>query len=283
MPFEYEIHGARTPIRLYRWDVGRLYRRDADSPGYQAVIVHGYGEHAGRYEHVAQALIRHGAVVWAADYPGHGRSVGERALIEDVNHLVADTERVVQYAGDVIPDLPLVLIGHSLGGIVATRFAQQHSDQLSALVLSGPAIGGNPDILGLVGLPEIPDIPIDPSWLSRDPEVGRSYAEDPLVWHGPFKRPTLEAFVAAVQQVASGGSLGSLPTLWIHGEHDPLVPLQQAREAIERVRGTHFEERIYPEAKHEIFNEINREEVIADVTAFLDRVLSAAPARAGGG
>jgi alpha-beta hydrolase superfamily lysophospholipase len=198
MPFEYEIHGTRKPIRLYRWDLGRLYRRDADGPRYQAVIVHGYREHAGRYEHVAQALIRHGAVVWAADYPGHGRSVGERPLIEDVDHLVADTERVVRYAGKVLPDLPLVLIGDSLGGVVATRFAQRHGDQVSALVLSGPAIGANPDVPGLVAFP---DISIDPPWLSRDPEV-----------------------------------------------------------------------------THEMFNEINREDVIADVTAFLDRVLNATPA-----
>jgi alpha-beta hydrolase superfamily lysophospholipase len=162
------------------------------------VIVHGYGEHAGRYEHVAQALIRHGAVVWAADYAEHGRSVGERPLIEDVDHLVADTERVVRYAGKVFADLPLVLIGHSLGGVVATRFAQRHGDQVSALVLSGPAIGGNPDVPGLVALP---DISIDPPWLSRDPEV-----------------------------------------------------------------------------THEMFYEIDREDVIADVTAFLDRVLNATPA-----
>jgi alpha-beta hydrolase superfamily lysophospholipase len=273
MPVDTEIQGSRGPIKLYSWEGG--------DPRYVAVLVHGYGEHAGRYAHVADALVGHGAAVYAADYPGHGRSAGERALIENVDHLVADTERVVTHARAAHPGLPLALIGHSLGGIVATRFAQQHGEQLSALVLSGPAIGGNPDILGLVALPEIPDIPIDPSWLARDPEVGRRYAEDPLVWHGPFKRATLEALVAAVEQVASGGSLGSVPTLWIHGEQDPLVPLAPAREAIERVRGPQFEERIYSEARHEIFNEINKEEVIADVTAFLNRALEAAPTSAG--
>jgi alpha-beta hydrolase superfamily lysophospholipase len=270
MPFETEITGGPTPIRVYRWD--------ADQPRYVAVLVHGYGEHAGRYVHVAQGLVGDGAVVYAADYPGHGRSDGERALITDVDDFSADTGRVIAHATEEHPDLPIALIGHSLGGIVATRFAQQHGDQLSALVLSGPAIGGNPDILGLVALPELPEVPIDPSWLSRDPEVGRAYAEDELVWHGPFKRPTLEAFVAAVDQVAGGGSLGSLPTLWIHGEHDPLAPLAQAREAIDRVRGDHLEERIYPEARHEIFNETNRDEVLRDVLTFIDRVVEKATA-----
>jgi alpha-beta hydrolase superfamily lysophospholipase len=267
MPFETEIQGAKGPIQLYRWDT--------DDPRYIAVLVHGYGEHAGRYEHVAEELVSRGAEVYAADHPGHGRSAGERALIEDVDDLAADTEHVVAAARETHPGLPLALIGHSLGGIVATRFAQMHPEQLSVLVLSGPAIGGNPDILGLVALPEIPEIPIDTTWLSRDPEVGARYAEDPLVWHGPFSRPTLEALVNAVEQVANGGDFGALPTLWMHGEEDPLCPLPQAREAIARVRGTQFEERIYPGARHEIFNETNKDEVLGDLTDFLDRSIPA--------
>jgi alpha-beta hydrolase superfamily lysophospholipase len=166
-----------------------------------------------------------------------------------------------------------------MGGIIAARYAQDHGDELSALVLSGPAFGGNPDLFGLLQLPEIPDIPLDPDWLSRDPEVGRRYAEDPLVYSGPFKRPTLEALVASGEAVAQGGRLGSLPTLWIHGEADPLCPLPQAREAVERIKGERFEEKIYPGARHEVFNETNQDEVIGDVTAFLDRTLAASPAR----
>jgi alpha-beta hydrolase superfamily lysophospholipase len=262
---ETQIEGGRTALRLYRWD--------RESPRYVSVIIHGYGEHAGRYGHVAAALGNRGAVVYAADYPGHGKSEGERALVDDIDAFVIDTEHVVAHARERHPELPLVLIGHSLGGVVATRYAQQHGDELAALVLSGPVIGGNPDILGLVELAEIPDIPIDPSMLSRDPEVGRAYAEDPLVYHGPFKRATLEGLVAAVDRVADGGSLGDLPTLWIHGEADPLAPLAQAREAIARVRGSELQEKVYASARHEIFNETNKEEVLADVTGFIDRAL----------
>ena len=265
MTFETEISGAQSPITLYRWD--------GDSPQFIATLVHGYGEHAGRYDHVAVALAGAGAVVYAADYPGHGRSGGERALISDVDDLVADTERVVAYAADEHPSLPLVLIGHSLGGIVATRYGQIHGPGLAALVLSGPAIGGNPDLLGMVALPEIPDVPIDPAWLSRDPEVGRRYAADPLVYHGPFKRATLEALVCAVQQVATGGSLGDLPTLWVHGELDPLAPLHQAREAIERIRGSALQEHVYLGAHHEILNEIDKDEVIEEIIVFVHSCL----------
>jgi alpha-beta hydrolase superfamily lysophospholipase len=268
MPNNTVIDGGRSPIHLYSWD--------QPSPRYVAVIVHGYGEHAGRYEHVAQALSAAGAAVYAADYPGHGRSEGEPALVTDIDDFVADTEKVVSRARGEHAGLPLVLIGHSLGGMVATRYAQTHPGELAALVLSGPVIGGNPDIMGLVALPEIPEIPIDPGMLSRDPAVGAAYAEDPLVYHGPFKRATLEALVEAVDRISGGGPLGEMPTLWIHGEEDPLAPLTQAREAIERVRGPQLEEKIYPGAKHEIFNETNGDEVLADVSGFVDRAMTAA-------
>jgi alpha-beta hydrolase superfamily lysophospholipase len=247
-----------------------VHRWSADSPTFTAVIVHGYGEHARRYDHVAQALVDAGAAVFAHDHLGHGVSEGERASVHDMEALVDDTARVVEQARD---GLPLVMIGHSLGGIVATRYAQRAGHGLAALVLSGPVIGGNPDLLGLVDLPEIPDIPIDPAILSRDPETGRAYAEDPLVYHGPFKRETLQAIVDSIDAVAAGGDLGDLPTLWIHGDQDVLAPIVHARPAVERIRGSVFEERIYEGAQHEVFNETNRDEVIADVLAFLRSAL----------
>src|SRR4051794_18443888 len=245
-----------------------LHRWSAENPTFAAVIVHGYGEHARRYEHVAQALVGAGADVYAPDHLGHGESEGERASIQNMEDLVDDVARVVELAGD---GLPIVMIGHSLGGVVATHYAQRDDHGLAALVLSGPVIGGNPDLLGLVNLPEIPEIPIDPTILSRDPETGRLYAEDPLVYHGPFKRETLQAIVDSIEAVAAGGDFGDLPTLWIHGEQDALAPLAHARPAVERVRGSVFEERVYAGAQHEVFNETNRDEVIADVVAFIQR------------
>jgi alpha-beta hydrolase superfamily lysophospholipase len=269
MPVETQIDGQAMALTMYRWD--------AESPTHVVILAHGYAEHARRYDHVAHALTDNGAVVYAVDYPGHGQTGGERAVVSDIDSLAADTEAVVTVARGDWPDLPVVMIGHSMGGITATRYAQTNGRELTALVLSGPAIGGNPDLLGMVALPEIPEVPIDPSWLSRDPEVGRAYVADPLVYNGPFKRPTLEMFVAAVQQVAEGGSLGDLPTLWVHGENDPLAPLGPAREAIERIRGSRMQEKVYPGAMHEILNETNRDEVIGDVVGFISAALKGTP------
>ncbi|GAA1262349.1 alpha/beta fold hydrolase [Saccharothrix xinjiangensis] len=235
-----------------------------------AVLVHGYGEHGGRYGHVADALVGAGALVVAADHVGHGRSAGEPALIGDFDGVVADVAAAV---GSAASDLPTVLVGHSVGGLVAARYAQLHP--LSALVLSAPVLGTWQG-LDLLSLPELPDTPIDPDVLSRDPGVGERYAADPLVWHGPLRRETLEAVERALDEVNYGPTLEHLPTLWLHGDADELVPLADTRTGTDRLRGLLFEERIYPGARHELFNETNSDEVLADVVAFVRRVLDLA-------
>ncbi|WP_158842573.1 alpha/beta fold hydrolase [Saccharothrix deserti] len=232
-----------------------------------AVLVHGYGEHSGRYRHVAEALVEAGALVLAADHVGHGLSDGERAVIADFDGVVADVGATIVSASS---DLPTVLIGHGEGGLVAARYAQLNP--LSALVLSAPVLGTWQG-LDVLGLPEIPDVPLDPGLLSRDPEVGKHYASDPLVWHGPYKRETLEALERALDEVNYGPSLEHLPTLWLHGDADELVPLADTRTGTDRLRGLLFEERVYRGARHEVFNETNSAEVLADVVEFVRRVL----------
>jgi alpha-beta hydrolase superfamily lysophospholipase len=264
------IDGARGAIFVRRWETSY--------PKRIVILAHGLGEHSGRYEHVARRLAVDGAIVFAPDHYGHGRSDGERALVDDIESLVGDLGRVVDLAKQQYPDLPVALLGHSLGGIIATRFVQRGNHGLSALVLSGPVIGGNPQFEGLLAMDPIPDVPIDPGMLSRDPAVGQAYANDPLVYHGPLTRPTLEEIFASVGAIASGPGLGTLPTLWIHGEEDPLAPLGATREAIERIRGDELEEQVYPGARHEILNETNREEVLDEVASFLDGVLPRAAA-----
>ncbi|GAA1528359.1 alpha/beta hydrolase [Actinomadura kijaniata] len=263
---EWEFAGTRGAVTARVWPHG--------SPRYVAVLSHGYGEHLGRYQHVAEALVRHGATVCGPDHLGHGRSAGERVLIEDMEDVVADLHTLVEAVRVDHPRLPIVLVGHSMGGLIAVRYAQLHRAELTALVLSGPVLGRWDALAALLAAEEIPDVPIDPDTLSRDPSVGKAYVEDPLVWHGPFKRPTLEALDTCIRRIDESGGLGDLPTLWVHGEDDRLVPLAGTRTGIEAVRGADLTERIYPEARHEVFNETNRDEVLGEVTTFVDRVLS---------
>lgn len=242
-------------------------------PRYLALLVHGYGEHIGRYEEVAGVLVAHGAAVFGPDHRGHGKSVGERVLVEDFEDVVTDVHAVADAARAAHPGLPLVLIGHSMGGLIAARYAQRYGTGLAALVLSGPVIGDWYLPRQLIALDEIPDTPISTASLSRDPEVGAAYAADPLVWHGPMKRPTVESFLRTLETVGKGGDVGRLPLLWLHGDDDRLVPLSGSRIGVEQLSGGVLTERIYPGARHEVFNETNRAEVFADLTRFVDGVL----------
>lgn len=259
------------------YDGKRVARTWPTSPvRYVALLCHGYGEHIGRYDHVAEALVDHGAVVHGVDHAGHGRSEGERVLIPDFEPVVDDFRILHGRALERDPGLPVVLIGHSMGGLIATRYAQTYGADLTALVLSGPVLGSWAVLPQLLEQDEIPETPIDPATLSRDPAVGAAYESDPLVWHGSFKRPTLEALQRALDVVNEGGRLNDVPTLWLHGEHDQLVPMSGTYQGIDRIHGHHFEQKIYPEARHEIFNETNRDEVLDDVKTFVDRQLNRA-------
>lgn len=233
-----------------------------------AVLVHGYGEHVGRYEAVARRLVHHGAEVWAHDHLGHGRSDGERVLIEDFEPVVDDLRVLVSRAQAEHPDLPVVLIGHSMGGMIAARYIQRFPDDLTCAVLSGPVLGRWAPVEQLLPLEEIPPTPIDPETLSRDASVGAAYTEDDLVWHGDFKRPTLAALDAMLTTINEGGRL-TVPTIWLHGESDRLVPIDDTRDGWGQIRPKAGEEKAYPGARHEIFNETNSGEVLDDVVAFV--------------
>lgn len=235
--------------------------------------MHGYGEHLGRYDHLAGALVKAGAWVAGPDHQGHGLSDGDQVHITDYEIVVDDLHQVALTLQEEFPGIPLVVIGHSMGGMIATRYAQRHGKVLKALVLSGPLLGQRTAITNVLDLAEIPNTPLDTTMLSRDPCVGAAYSADPLVWHGPFKRPTLVAMTVMLNTIHAGPSLSDIPTLWMHGSEDQLVLVEETRSTLDRIKGSHFEAEIIEGARHEIFNEINKEDVLKRVTDFLRRII----------
>lgn len=257
----FTIAGTTGALLVRTWSSG--------DPTYGVLLAHGIAEHGGRYDHVARRLAEDGAVVYAGDHLGHGLSAGDRMEIKDVDVMVQDLHLVANRLRADHAGLPLALIGHSLGGIISTRFAQLYQAELAALVLTGPVVGGNPAFEALLAMDPMPNVPIDPAMLSRDPAAGEAYLADPLVHHGPLTRQTLTAIFASVDVIAAGPSLGELPTLWLHGENDPLAPYDVTAKAFEHLAGTALEQKVYDGAMHEILNETNKDEVIDDVVAFL--------------
>lgn len=261
-----EIEGSKGKLVIHEW-------APVGEPDYLVLLAHGYAEHAGRHAELAERLEQDGAVVYAPDHWGHGYSGGERALVDEGDVLLDDFSTVYDLAREEHPDLPVLLIGHSMGGLLATLFLQEADRSVDAAILSSPLLGGNPGLEALLELDEIPEIPIDPSVISRDELAQEAYLNDELVYHGPFRNETLEGLVATVRRAQEGPGFGELPLLWIHGEGDMLVPFDLTREVIEDLTGPGTEKKTYPEARHELFHETNKDEVYEDVFDFVGRQL----------
>ena len=242
------------------------------NPRYIAIVSHGYGEHIGRYEELIEKINERGGAVYTQDHQGHGKSDGERAIIEDFESVIEDLHELQKLAIQENPGLPVVIIGHSMGGMIAARYAQLHGSELKAAVLSGPLLNGSPIIDFLLSNEEARNAPIDGSALSRDPAVGEAYVKDSLVWQGEWKVPMLESFKRELELISNGGTL-ACPAYWLVGGEDPLCPPSTNQVVWDTIKPADHDHKVYPGARHEIFNETNREEVFADALDFVDAKL----------
>lgn len=260
--------------RTFSGSEGEIFYRvwAADDPRRVVVLVHGYAEHSNRYAHVADALVAEGAAVYAEDHIGHGHSAGERALITDFEHVIDDLRTLTDIAEAEHPGRPLVMLGHSMGGLLASRYVQRFPAALAGIVLCGAVIGDWRWAREVLEEPEMPDPPPDWSGMSRDPETVRRYSTDPLVYRQRYKRPLLEAEVVALDRFREQIDRVTVPVLFLHGDADPFVPYEVSLQAAKAFPTYDLTVRVYPGARHEVLNETNRDEVVAEVLAFAARV-----------
>jgi alpha-beta hydrolase superfamily lysophospholipase len=246
-----------------RFAADRLYYRSwrpETPPRAQVVLSHGFAEHSGRYHHVAEALVDTGLSVWAPDHRGHGQSEGTRADIESVWEAADDLNRFVDVVRDRAPEGPLFLVGHSMGGLIATAFTERHQDRLAGLVLSGALLHIAPEVAALADLEEVPDLGLADA-ISSDPAVVQAYKDDPLVYLGPPPRVLLRAS-GQIEEVRAGLADLSLPLLVMHGSADLLVSPQALKDVVMGVASPDLTARLWPGLWHEIFNEPQRARVL---------------------
>ena len=241
------------------------------------VIVHGAGEHSDRYVHVADRLCADGYAVYALDHRGHGRSEGPRALIDRLDNAVADLDQLVVQASAEHPAAPVYVLGHSMGGTVALRYALLNGERLAGLILSGPlaALEATPPPLRVIGnvlstiAPRTPLIAIDASLVSRDPAVVSAYVSDPLVHHGKLPARTAAELAAAIDTFPDAVSAITAPTLILYGTADRLCPPAGSQMLGDRIGAADKTVKAYDGLFHEILNEPERDAVLADICSWL--------------
>jgi len=242
------------------------------------VVVHGLGEHAGRYHALAEFLHEWGFAVWAHDHHGHGESTGARGALPSELRLLDDLALVIDDARRENPGLPLVLLGHSLGGLVAASLVARGVRTVDGLVLSSPGL--DPGLSGfqkalLAVLPRIaPNLRLgnglDDNYLSHDRAVVQAYRDDPLTHDRIGSR--LARFLAyegaTVQQAAARWPV---PTLLVYAGGDRLVlPAASRAFAAAAAPSGMVEAQCFETLYHEIFNELDAEPVFAALKRWLD-------------
>ncbi|CAA9532649.1 MAG: Lysophospholipase; Monoglyceride lipase; putative [uncultured Thermomicrobiales bacterium] len=256
------------------------------APRATVLLAHGYGEHLGRYAHVVAALTAGGYAVAGLDHRGHGQSAGRRADVVRFDDYVADLDVLARHARATVatPGARLFLLGHSMGGLIAVRYALRHGTDpavaLAGLALSGAALSiGNdvsPALRRASGILArlVPTLPVvragEAGILSRDPEVERRFGLDPLTYKGKLRARMGHQMVgAAADATARLGDL-TLPLLAMHGADDKLTDPDGTVLAVEVAASADKTLKLWPGLRHELFNEPERAEVLAYLLAWLD-------------
>jgi alpha-beta hydrolase superfamily lysophospholipase len=273
-------------IAYYRW------RAPVRAAGI-VQIAHGMGEHALRYAHVAEFLNQAGYHVYASDHRGHGRTAKNLESLGDFGNagwdgLVADLVMVTKLARTREGGLPVILLGHSMGSFAAQQYVLDNSALIAGLVLSGSAAvdklaidpSREADLTAFNQAFEPARTPYD--WLSRDNAAVDAYVADKLCGFGINKR-AMETMVAGASRLVNPAELTkirpNLPIYIFAGDKDPINhDLEWLKPLAERYRAAgvaDVTEKYYPQGRHEMLNETNRDEVMSDLLAWIQRATKA--------
>lgn len=269
----------------------RLHARHWAHPAPRGVVVvaHGFGEHGGSYEHVVRTVGPAAGVDFvAADLRGHGRSPGRRGVVRRYEELTADLLAAFDWAGRARPGLPRFVLGHSNGGQLALRAAldPRAGPRIAGLMLSNPSlrlavrVPGYKLRLARFLLRHAPGVTLSaklvPEMLTRDPAMQRTRRDDRLT-HGRISPSLYFGMVEGGALIARRAAEIVNPVLMVLGGADPIIDPVGSREVFDLLGSPDKTLLVYPGMRHEPFNELGREQVFADLAAWLDRRLPPVP------
>jgi alpha-beta hydrolase superfamily lysophospholipase len=253
----------------------------------RAVIVnlHGLGDHSGLYPNLASYFPARGMALYAYDMRGNGRSPGQRAYIKSWQEYRDDLHAFVARVREWETEVPLFLLGNSLGGLVVLDYALDHGDGLAGVIAAAPPLGrlGVPPMLMALGrvmsriLPRFSlEVGMDLTGLARDPGVREMVLADPFFHRRGTARLSTEV-TRAIARIHQRAADLSVPLLLLHGAADRMVPPDGSRSFFVKLRHPDREFREYPEAYHALFADINHGEVLGDVERWIEDRLQPRP------
>jgi alpha-beta hydrolase superfamily lysophospholipase len=243
------------------------------------LIAHGLAEHSGRYMNVVNHFVPLGYAVYGIDYLGHGKSDGPRTFVQTFDDYLNTLETYHSMVEDWQPSKPIFLVGHSMGGLVAPLFVLAHGPNLAGMIISGPA-SKVPDYVSqlviFMGkllstiLPKVGVQSVDADGVSRDPVVVQAYENDPLVYRGKATARLAAELLKAMERLRLEAAEIVMPVLIMQGSEDKLVDPDGAQLLHDIIGSSDKTLKIYPGLYHEIFNEPERNQVFADMQAWLE-------------
>ncbi len=243
------------------------------------LITHGVAEHSGRYAHVAQSLVDAGYTVVGFDLRGHGKSSGKRNYINSFQDYLNDLQEVLGRTQHNYPNLPLFLLGHSMGGGIVSLFTIERNPQVKGVLLSAASVKVSDDISpflqkvsGLISaiLPKLPVIKLASTDISKDPAVVEAYDSDPLNYRGGILARTGAELLNATKTITARSKAIDLPILIMHGSADKLADVSGSKMLYANVSSSDKTLKIYEGLYHEILNEPEQDEVKSDIINWLN-------------
>lgn len=240
------------------------------------VIVHGIFEHLDRYDYLVDKLNNEGYNVYRYDARGHGRSEGKKGDLNKFDEFLVDLDYYINQIKKEHPDKKIVLLGHSMGGLVATSYASLFNEKIDYLVLSGACNKTPKAAKALKFIPTFVTALLKyknalGKGVCGDEKVVEAYNNDPLVLKEGTMRLMKNAFINGCKLVNNNIANISVPTLIMHGEKDGIVVVDTGKWTYENLKVEDKTLKIYNDLYHEIFNEVSKDEVIQDVTNWLNK------------